>query len=1351
MKLKNKAKKALGVLLAATMLSTVAASAVSAIGNDVAGTADFASKLESQYTDPDRVYSTEVRWWIGEASNTDEALLEEIQALYDAGFRGVELCMQSDKNAPDDTYAYGSDMWSHKWKLMMNKILDLGMTLSLTSGTNWSTSNVPGLDPDSQQASQVVAMGSQVVKAGESITALPKPSTQRESNKGKFVAAYAGKLASTDGTSYVVEPGSMIDLSNQVTAVEGATVYDQAINWTAPADSDYVVFGYWTHGNYKTASPAAETCYATNYFDTRGVDALQSFWEEHYLNDPELNEKIKEGDVQLFMDSIELNPDGGITWWTEDIRQEFINRKGYDVMPYLFLVAGLPQVQAVHDPYYPPAEGTHDLENDKNTREKIINDWVDVLTQLYCENMLQPLKDWLNSVGIETRAQISYGRSFEITEPAMYVDYPEAESLNQYNQVDILRLHSAGNHLLDKVLSSETGTELNTYYTPQQLRLEDAYTMFASGFQRLIWHIWSAGYSYGENAAWPGWGSGFDRWGTREPSYKDFDEFNAHLGRVQQMLQTGISRTDVGFIHNNWNQGVRFGGESGDGLTGMQYMLAHQGVYYRSTELQDNGYTYDYFSPDMLKAEGVYFDEDTKTIEPAGYKALVLYQDWLDIDGAKLIYEWAQKGLPVFIMEGAAERTTFNDGKDEELASIMEQMRALPNVKDVEIYDASEDFDYFDKVAEGYDDGLYDAMQEMGIRPYAEFNGANHQLLTQTREAEDGSRYLYAYNYCSNDYHENSFIDEVKTEDHGTNIKTEIRMDGMYIPYTIDSWTGEVTEIGNYYYEDGQTVFPIDLDYDDIALYAFEPVTEESFHATSTNADMAYGTENGVAVRATQSGTYTTKLSSGRTVTEEINVPESYPITNWDVTVESWTPSENILRSEETIGDVHTVNTKVDTDKTDINVKLDELTTWNNIPEVGETVSGIGYYNAKFNWDSSSADGAYIDFGDEFYSSMKVWINGQKVGGDVSANPTKAPKSILENYEGTEQYTGGISSTDPVADISKYLVDGENTIYIEYSSPLGNVQLSRGAIKPGGNSRNKWFGELRQTKYLPYGPSQAVIVPFVDSVYEVAAKDILNTVIDYAEQQKASDEFNNVIADVQKTFNAALDAAKAVAADPAATQDAVDAAWKTLMTEIHKLGFVKGNITSLETLVALAEGYDMNDYVEAGQAEFKEALAAAQAILADKDNAMQAEIETAETNLLNAMLNLRYKADKSILESVLAEANGKDASAYTAESYAVLTAAVAEANDVMADENATQEEVDAAVTNVQAAMDQLVAVDGRVPEETTPSTDDTATQTGEESTTPKANAAKTGDFAPIAGLAAITLAGAALLFTRKKR
>ena len=175
-----------------------------------------------------------------------------------------------------------------------------------------------------------------------------------------------------------------------------------------------------------------------------------------------------------------------------------------------------------------------------------------------------------------------------------------------------------------------------------------------------------------------------------------------------------------------------------------------------------------------------------------------------------------------------------------------------------------------------------------------------------------------------------------------------------------------------------------------------------------------------------------------------------------------------------------------------------------------------------------------------------------------------------------------------------------------------------------------------------------------------------------------------------------------------------------------------------------------DSYVEAGQAEFKEALAAAQAILADKDNAMQAEIETAETNLLNAMLNLRYKADKSILESVLAEANGKDASAYTAESYAVLTAAVAEANTVMENENATQEEVDAAVQSVQTAIDGLVAVE-KPSTETPDDNKADGTQTGQESTTTKANAAKTGDVAPIAGVMALALAGAAVVVLKKKR
>ena len=71
----------------------------------------------------------------------------------------------------------------------------------------------------------------------------------------------------------------------------------------------------------------------------------------------------------LFMDSIELNPDGGITWWTESIRDEFQKRKGYDILPYMYLIKGLPQVYAVFDTYMDPASGYNALDGKRSESE----------------------------------------------------------------------------------------------------------------------------------------------------------------------------------------------------------------------------------------------------------------------------------------------------------------------------------------------------------------------------------------------------------------------------------------------------------------------------------------------------------------------------------------------------------------------------------------------------------------------------------------------------------------------------------------------------------------------------------------------------------------------------------------------------------------------------------------------------------------------------------------------------------------------------------------------------------------------------------------------------------------------
>ncbi|MCL2164741.1 MAG: hypothetical protein FWH55_10220, partial [Oscillospiraceae bacterium] len=269
----------LSMLLALAPMSNIAFGAPETVSNETALT-PFQAELESKYIDPDRVYSTEVRWWLGSASHTAETLLEEIQALYDGGFRGVELCMQSDGDTANNAiYAYGSAEWAYKWKLMINKLLDLGMTVSLTSGTNWSTSNVPwnaaaqeGLDPDSQAALQSFMLGSATVAPGASLAKLPAPTRDGEnstvaSNRlrsaATFLGAYLYEQTGTE-TIRVTAPGSSatnytfdnldynsgVDLAKYIE--EGATVWDYDLDWAKAISAEgldpaktYRGFAYW--------------------------------------------------------------------------------------------------------------------------------------------------------------------------------------------------------------------------------------------------------------------------------------------------------------------------------------------------------------------------------------------------------------------------------------------------------------------------------------------------------------------------------------------------------------------------------------------------------------------------------------------------------------------------------------------------------------------------------------------------------------------------------------------------------------------------------------------------------------------------------------------------------------------------------------------------------------------------------------------------------------------------------------------------------------------------------------------------------------------------------------------------
>lgn len=184
---------------------------------------------------------------------------------------------------------------------------------------------------------------------------------------------------------------------------------------------------------------------------------------------------------------------------------------------------------------------------------------------------------------------------------------------------------------------------------------------------------------------------------------------------------------------------------------------------------------------------------------------------------------------------------------------------------------------------------------------------------------------------------------------------------------------------------------------------------------------------------------------------------------------------------------------------------------------------------------------------------------------------------------------------------------------------------------------------------------------------------------------------SGLVESVQQMFDDAISKGEAVMADKDATREEVLDAAADLMFAIHALNMKAADKTDLEMAVELAEMIDLSDYVEAGQQEFTDALAAAKDVLND-GSAMQDDADNAWDRLVAAMDALRFKADKSVLEDLISKVEGLDLTGYTTESAEAFRAAFAAANEILADDSLTresQEKVDSAVSTLQAAYDNL--------------------------------------------------------------
>jgi polygalacturonase len=330
-----------------------------------------------------------------------------------------------------------------------------------------------------------------------------------------------------------------------------------------------------------------------------------------------------------------------------------------------------------------------------------------------------------------------------------------------------------------------------------------------------------------------------------------------------------------------------------------------------------------------------------------------------------------------------------------------------------------------------------------------------------TREDED-ALYMFLWNYENNGGENDS-------------CETDIVLEGLYVPYVLDAWSGEISTVPVYSIEDGKTRVPVSVTYRDAAVYIFKASDSEAPHLVAGEGAEIVAKDGRYYVRATEEGKYTLTANDGTLYEFAIgNVPTARELRKWSVKIESWDKPDtgdtsNWVSRTEThdVGTGETTTTEGYwlTRKTEIDLELDELETWDNIEEAGREVSGIGYYETSFDWDPDAANGAWLYLG-PIVQTATVMVNGEKTE-DVNINKA-------------------------VVNITPLLKAGSNELKITVTTSLTNRQLANGYgnLTEGVDTDQRYDPITDQYQVFTYGDHvrryfsnglpQALLIPYIE-------------------------------------------------------------------------------------------------------------------------------------------------------------------------------------------------------------------------------------------------------------------------------
>lgn len=602
------------IFLSVSLLAGAAAFTASA----VAANAYAADDLERGFLDPPDSAKPHT-WWHWMSGNvTREGITADLEAMKRAGIAGAQIFNVSE-SIPDGPAPFMSPQWLDLFRHAAAEAERLGIELCLHNCAGWSSSGGPWIRPE--HAMQIVVTSETRVTGPSRFDGmLPKPETRRDYYRDIAVLAFPTPRDDSFRTAdirpkagyeirYGMQPGSMEvpadsviprDRIMNLTERMGA---EGRLTWDPPAGEWAVLrIGHTPTGKENHPSPDAGRGLEC---DKLSREALDAHWAGGIAP---ILEKLGPlaGKVlnNCLIDSYEV----GCNNWTPRFREEFMQRRGYDPLPFL------------------PALTGRIIDGGEIT-ERFLWDFRRTIGDLFADNYFGYFCDLCRRNGLMASIE-PYDGPFECLQAGAEADILMGEFWVGGGEPSSVKLAASAAHTHGiGIVGAESFTAApdrgKWQNHPRAIKaLGDL--IWCAGVNRFIFHRYAhqpwldkfPGMTMGQ------WGTHFERTNTWwEPGRA----WMAYVARSQFLLQEGRFAADVLF----------FGGEA-----------APNGGVHRP-DLKAKGYDYDAFGTDLV---GALSAEDGCIVTPGGtrYRMLVLPDTtWMTPALARQVRDLVQAGTVV--------------------------------------------------------------------------------------------------------------------------------------------------------------------------------------------------------------------------------------------------------------------------------------------------------------------------------------------------------------------------------------------------------------------------------------------------------------------------------------------------------------------------------------------------------------------------------------------------------------------------------------------------------------------------------------------------------------------------------